>query len=137
MKLKNILLPLFLGIIISLTIRPFMNYDVLNRPPLSPPAITFPIVWTILYILMGLSYLKEEKKIYYLQLTINLLWPIFFFALTWYLLSSILVVVLIILVSIMIYRFYKINKVSAYLNIPYLIWLFVALYLSIGVYILN
>ena len=138
--IKNIALPVILGSIIGLIISPFMNYQDLNKPPLSPPGITFPIVWTILYIIMGYSFYKQNeqnKHIYYTQLIVNLLWSIFFFVFKWYLFSSLWIILLIILVIIMIKNFYEENEISVLLNIPYLIWLIFAAYLSFGVYFLN
>lgn len=138
--IKNILIPVIIGGIIGLIINPFMNYQDLNKPPLSPPGITFPIVWTILYIIMGYSFYKQDeqnKAIYYTQLIVNGLWSIFFFVFKWYLFSFIWIILLIILVIIMIKEFYKLNKLSGLINIPYLIWLIFAAYLSFGIYILN
>lgn len=138
--IKNILIPVIMGGIIGLIISPFMNYNNLNKPPLSPPGVVFPIVWTILYIIMGYSFYKQNeqnKTIYYTQLIVNGLWSIIFFIFKWYLISTIWIILLIILVTIMIYKFYKENKIAGLINIPYLIWLFFALYLSFGVYLLN
>ena len=138
--IKNILIPVIMGGIVGLIISPFMNYQNLNKPPLSPPGIVFPIVWTILYIIMGYSFYKQKeqnKAIYYTQLIVNGLWSIIFFIFKWYLLAFIWIILLIILVIIMIYKFYKENKLSGLINISYLIWLFFALYLSFGVYLLN
>ena len=138
--IKSILIPVILGGIIGLIINPFMNYQSLNKPPLSPPGLTFPIVWTILYIIMGYSFYKQfnqNKSIYYTQLIFNLLWSIFFFVFKWYLFSFLWIIFLIILVIIMIKKFYKENKLSGLLNIPYLIWLLFASYLSLGIYLLN
>lgn len=138
--IKNILIPVIMGGIIGLIISPFMNYNNLNKPSLSPPGIVFPIVWTILYIIMGYSFYKQNeqnKTIYYTQLIVNGLWSIIFFIFKWYLISTIWIILLIILVTIMIYKFYKENKIAGLINIPYLIWLFFALYLSFGVYLLN
>ena len=139
-----VFLPIFLGILISL----FINVDLyssLIKPPLSPPKIIFPIVWSILYLLMGISlytitYEKKENKVlilYYSQLFFNLIWPILFFNLRLYLISTIDIILIIALLVNMIYEFYKIKKISGFLNIPYLIWLIFAFYLSLGVYILN
>ena len=138
--IKSILIPVILGGIIGLIINSFMNYQSLNKPPLSPPGLTFPIVWTILYIIMGYSFYKQfnqNKSIYYTQLIVNLLWSIFFFVFKWYLFSFLWIIFLIILVIIMIKKFYKENKLSGLLNIPYLIWLLFASYLSLGIYLLN
>lgn len=144
--LKSILIPVLLGGIVGLIISPFMNYDSFIKPPLAPPAILFPIVWTILYILMGISYgILEEKKltdtkthfIYYLQLIVNLLWPIFFFVLGWKLFAFIWILLLIILVILMIKVFYSKSKTAAFLQIPYLLWLLFAAYLNIAIYLLE
>lgn len=145
-KLFYLFFPLISGSLIGLIISKFINYSSLIKPPLSPPSITFPIVWTIIYILMGISYLifknnsfytLKEDKIYYLQLFVNLLWSIFFFIFKWYFFTIIWTILLLILVIYLIYLFYNENKLSAYLNIPYLIWLIFATYLTIGIYILN
>lgn len=122
-------------------------YKTLIKPPLAPPSILFPIVWTILYILMGISsymiyesenYEKDDAlKIYLLQLGINFIWPIFFFLLKLRLISLIIIILLLISIILMITKFYKINKTSAYLQIPYLIWVLFATYLNFGFYILN
>ena len=138
--IKNILIPVIMGSVIGLIISPFMNYQDLNKPPLSPSGIIFPIVWTILYIIMGYSFYKQNeqnKTIYYTQLIVNGLWSIIFFVFKWYLLATIWIILLIILVIIMIKNFYKENKLSGLINIPYLLWLLFALYLSFGVYLLN
>ena len=138
--IKNILIPVIMGSVIGLIISPFMNYQDLNKPPLSPLGIIFPIVWTILYIIMGYSFYKQNeqnKTIYYTQLIVNGLWSIIFFVFKWYLLATIWIILLIILVIIMIKNFYKENKLSGLINIPYLLWLLFALYLSFGVYLLN
>ena len=144
--LKSILVPVILGGIVGIFISQFMDYGSLNKPLLAPPAILFPIVWTILYILMGVSYgilkyndLIDEKinQIYYSQLFVNLLWPIFFFVFKWRLFSIMWIILLVILVGTMIYRFYQKNKVSALIQIPYLLWTIFATYLNIGIYLLN
>lgn len=138
--IKNILISVIMGSVIGLIISPFMNYQDLNKPPLSPPGIIFPIIWTILYIIMGYSFYKQNeqnKTIYYTQLIVNGLWSIIFFVFKWYLLATIWIILLIILVIIMIKNFYKENKLSGLINIPYLLWLLFALYLSFGVYLLN
>lgn len=138
--IKNILIPVIMGGIVGIIISPFINYQNLNKPPFSPPGIVFPIIWTILYIIMGYSYYKQNeqnKTIYYTQLIVNGLWSIFFFVFKWYLFSFLWIILLIILVIIMIKKFYKVNKLSSLINIPYLIWLLFASYLSFGVYLLN
>ena len=145
-KLFYLLLPIITGTIIGLIISSFIDYNSLVEPPLSPPGFIFPIVWSIIYILMGISYLifknnnfytKKEDKVYYTQLIVNLLWSIFFFVFKWRLFTIFWTILLLILVIYMIYLFYNKTKISAYLNIPYLLWLIFATYLTIGVYILN
>lgn len=117
-------------------------YKMLINPPFAPPSILFPIVWTILYAIMGItSYMVRDNKkairVYLVQLFINVLWTLIFFNFKKYLLSFIWIIILIILVLIMIIRFYKVNKNAGLLNIPYLLWLIFASYLTLGVYILN
>ena len=140
------LLPLVGGAIVGLIISGYMDYNDMIKPPLSPPGIVFPIVWTILYILIGISYFlatkdnennKELDQIYLLQLLVNFLWPIIFFILRMYFTAFLWIILLIILVGAMIKELLKVNKVSGYLQIPYFIWLLFATYLNIGVYILN
>ena len=140
------LFTLLAGGIIGFLIAPYMDFNELQKPFLAPPNILFPIAWTILYLLMGLAYgiLKDEeqlqiseKSIYILQLIVNLLWPIFFFIAKWRLFSFIWLLLLIFLVMVMIKRFYRKNKVSGLLLIPYILWLFFAGYLNFGIYYLN
>ena len=137
--IKSIALPVAVGVISGLIMMPFNDYQSLNQPPFSPPAILFPIVWSILYVLMGISAyrIKDNLDIYYFQLFFNGFWPIIFFVFKLYLIAFIWLVVLIFLVIIMIKRFYKIDKPAALLQIPYLIWLLFAAYLNFGVYLLN
>lgn len=144
--IKSIIIPVAVGIIVGLVTSNANDYDVLQKPFLSPPGIVFPIVWTILYILMGVSYgiLKdndlideETNKIYYAQLAVNALWSIFFFVLKWRLFSLIWIVILAILVTIMIKNFYDKNKIAGLLQVPYLVWILFATYLNTGFYILN
>ncbi len=143
--LKSILVPLVLGVIVGFITSRSMNYDILVKPVLAPPGILFPIVWSILYILMGISYgmlkikgiSKESQKIYYLQLGVNLLWPIIFFIFKLRFIAFIWIILLDILVGLMIKYFYKDNKVASYLQIPYLIWVLFATYLNLAIYLLN
>ena len=138
-----ILIPVVIGGIVGFIINPYIDYNSLVQPPLSPPSIVFPIVWTILYVLMGISYYllknpsKKEKIIYFVQLGVNALWSLFFFIGKFYLFSFIWIILLDVLVIFMIGIFYQNNKASAYLQIPYLIWILFATYLNLGIYILN
>ena len=119
------------------------NIDGLALPPFYPPTILFPIVWTILYILMSISLYLASKNttsvypIYIAQIIVNSLWTVIFFGLRLFSFGYLWIILLITLVIIMMYKFYKQNKISMYLLIPYLIWLFIALYLNIGIAVLN
>lgn len=144
--IKSILIPVIVGGIVGLIISSSIDYNSLERPFLAPPSIAFPIVWTILYILMGVSYgiLKSKQLtdseidlIYYIQLGVNSLWSIFFFLVKWRLFSFIWIIVLTILIIIMILKFYNKDKVAGLLQIPYLLWVLFASYLNIAIYILN
>ena len=143
---KAILIPVLVGGIVGFLISGSIDYNSLEKPFLSPPSITFPIVWTILYILMGISYAILESNslvnskinsIYYLQLFFNALWPIAFFLLKWRLFAFIWIIILAILIIIMIARFYEKHKTAAWLQVPYLLWTLFVTYLNFGVYLLN
>ena len=147
---KCIAIPLLVGGLASFLTRGGMDvFMQLNQPPLSPPGWVFGVVWTILYILMGVSsYLviqsgAEEEvvnkalSVYVYQLIVNFLWPTFFFNFGLYLFSFLWLVLLWVLVLIMIIRFYNISKLAGILQIPYLIWLTFAGYLNLGVWLLN
>lgn len=118
-----------------------------NTPPLTPPDFLFPIVWTILFILMGISsYIISssdslEKStalaVYGLQLVVNFFWPLLFFGMGAYLFSFIWIILLWLLIIVMIKLFWNISKPAALLQIPYLLWVTFAAYLNFGVYILN
>ena len=140
------LLPIVGGVLVGLIISGYMNYGDIIKPPLSPPSYIFPIVWTIIYILMGMSYFiatkdkendKDLNQIYLLQLFVNLFWPIIFFVLKMYFTAFLWIILLLILVIVMIKELLKNNKISGYLQIPYLIWLLFATYLNIGIFLLN
>lgn len=142
----SIMIPLIIGGLIGLIISPSIDYETLNKPILAPSGNVFPIVWTIIYILMGISYgiLKSKKLnsreidyLYYVQLALNGLWSIFFFILKWRLFSSIWIIILTIVVVLMIIEFYRKNKISGLLQIPYLLWLLFAYYLNLSIYVLN
>ena len=143
---KNIVIPIALGGLVGLIISQFMDYNTLQKPPLSPPGFIFGIVWSILYLLMGIAYGilvykgksdAEVSKIYWTQLIINLIWQILFFVFKLRLFSSIWIIILLILVISMVIKFYKKDKIIGYSQIPYLLWIMFATYLNIGVYILN
>ena len=145
-----LVIPLAVGGIAALLTGGGMDtFETLNQPPLSPPGWLFPVVWTILYILMGIaSYLvltsgKSQESIrrtlvlYGIQLAINFLWPIFFFSLSAYLFAFIWLVALWLLILATTVSFYHISDIAGYLMIPYLIWVTFAGYLNLGIHLLN
>ncbi|MBQ2935946.1 MAG: tryptophan-rich sensory protein [Lachnospiraceae bacterium] len=145
-----IAIPLLIGSLSAFLTRDSMTtFSRVIKPPLSPPGILFPIVWTVLYALMGIaSYLiissdaaKEDVQnaifVYALQLGINFFWSIFFFNLQWYLFSFFWLLLLWTFILYTIVVFYRISKPAAYLLIPYLLWVTFAGYLNLGIAILN
>ncbi len=120
-------------------------YAPLVKPPLSPPALTFPIVWGILYLILGIAaYMIDREgdnvgslRFYWVQIVLNALWSLFFFRLKWFTFAAIWIVLLILLTARLFLQFNKIKKCAALLLIPYLLWLFFALYLNIGFAMLN
>ena len=145
-----LVIPLAVGGIAALLTGGGMDtFETLNQPPLSPPGWLFPVVWTILYILMGIaSYLvltsgKPQESIqralvlYGIQLAFNFLWPIFFFSLSAYLFAFIWLVALWLLILATTVSFYRLSDIAGYLMIPYLVWVTFAGYLNLGIYLLN
>ena len=109
---KSILIPVIVGGIVGLIIRPVIDYGSLNKPPLTPPGLLFSIIWPILYVLMGISYgILKSKKLVSPKISVVVIY--------------------------MIVLFYKKNKVAGILQIPYLIWILFASYLNIAIYVLN
>ena len=144
--IKAILLPVLVGALVGLITSESMDYNMLQKPPLAPPGALFPVVWTILYVLMGISYgiLKVNNQtdgeidwIYYIQLAINAIWPIIFFSFKWRLFAFVWIILLAIAVIMMIRKFFDKNKIAGLLQIPYILWVIFATYLNFGFYILN
>lgn len=141
--LRSILLPIIVGGVVGIVTSQWIDYNSLQKPLLAPPGILFPIIWTILYILMGVSggRLKSKKqeidKIYYIQLAINALWPIFFFVLKWRFFSFLWIILLNITIAMMITKFKEKDAIAGKLQIPYLLWTLFATYLNLSIYILN
>ena len=139
--------PLIIGFIVSLIIKDYIDYSTLLKPPLAPPKVLFPIAWTIIYLLLGISFYLYKKNTqrkdwfidftYYTNLVINALWSIIFFVLKWRLVAVIWIIILLLNLISLISLFLKKNPPSAYLNIIYLLWTIFATYLTIGIYILN
>ena len=144
----SLLISLGVGTVASiLTSGSYSIYENLSKPPLSPPGFIFPIVWIILYILMGISaYLiyisdSDEKnlalKFYAVSLVVNFFWPIFFFKFGLFWLAFFWLLLLIFIVAVTLILFKKINPTAAWLLVPYLIWILFAAYLNLFTAILN
>lgn len=145
-----ILIPLAVGGISAFLTRGGMEtFKALEKPPLSPPGWLFPVVWTVLYILMGIaSYLiysstksKADKflalGLYAFQLFFNFFWSVIFFNLERYLFAFIWLFILWLLILMTILAFRGISKPAAWLLVPYLLWVTFAGYLNLGIYLLN
>lgn len=144
---------LIIIIIITFVVGSFFNFFTMNNmdtfkeleKPINVPGILFPIVWSILYLLMSISlYIVTNKTknnkpliVYGVQLIINSLWSLIFFGFGAYLFAFIWIILLIISIIVMMVTFYKIDKRALYLNIPYLLWTIFAGYLTLGIYMLN
>lgn len=124
-------------------------FEAVDKPPLSPPGWLFPVVWTILYALMGVaSYLvwqtvgsprlrQRALRLYGLQLVANFVWPLLFFNLQWYLFSFLWLVLLWMLILLTLLSFRRLSPPAGWLLVPYLLWVTFAGYLNLGIYILN
>lgn len=146
-----IAIPLIVGGLSALLTMGNMNiYEDIISPPLAPPAILFPIVWSVLYILMGVSsgvvYNSEEIPLpnrnsalftYGNSLFFNFFWSIIFFNLRAFIFSFVWLLQLLYLIVKTILKYYKINKLAAFLQIPYLLWVTFAGYLNLSIWILN
>lgn len=147
----SIVIPLSVGIISALLTQGNMNiYEEVVTPPLSPPSFLFPIVWTVLYILMGISAaliytdnnaLKRIKDralyTYAASLFVNFFWSIIFFNMRAFLFAFIWLLLLLFLIISTITQYKKINQTAAYLQIPYAVWVAFAGYLNFGIWFLN
>ena len=153
-KWKNLLVAIAVplatgGLSAFLTRDAMMDFESLVKPPLSPPGWLFPVVWTLLYVLMGISsyiiYQADANKIikrsaitaYALQLFFNFFWSIIFFNMKNYLFAFIWLILLILAIVATMIRFKRISDTAFYLLIPYIIWCIFALYLNYGIYLLN
>ncbi|MBQ7758568.1 MAG: tryptophan-rich sensory protein [Anaerotignum sp.] len=144
----SILIPLAVGGIAAIfTVKGMPFYKTQRKPWFTPPEILFPIVWTILYVLMGIGSALIWKsdtrnkttalKIYAGQLAVNFFWSVIFFGLHWYLIAFFWLLLLIALVIRMINAFRSIRPVAAYLQIPYLLWCCFAAILNFSIWFLN
>ncbi len=144
-----VILPLVVGFLSQYFAGGTELYDAVIKPPLSPPPIVFPIVWTILYILMGIAsfiiyekgwvkdYVRNAISFYLLQLFVNFLWPIVFFRFEMFFAAFWVLLLLWVLVGITAAKFYRICHAAGILLIPYWLWCTFALYLNFGIWILN
>ncbi len=146
-----IAIPLGVGLLAAyLTMGSMDIYSKINTPPLSPPAILFPIVWTILYTLMGVSsalvynqratapeYARRGLCYYAMSLIVNFAWSIVFFNARAFGIAFLWLLLLLYLIIRTILCYHRVSKVAAYLQIPYAIWVAFAGYLNLGIIILN
>lgn len=151
MKLKPLIislaLPIAVGGLSALLSGGMSGYADLIQPPLSPPGWLFPIVWSVLYLLMGYAsyrvYISDSPQkrqallFYSAQLLLNFLWSPVFFGLGWLLAAFFILVALWVLILITANMFSKIDKLAGDLLIPYLLWVTFAGYLNFAFYLLN
>lgn len=121
----------------------------LNQPPLSPPGWLFPVVWTVLYLLMGFAswlvltsdkpkmQIKSALQIYGLQLVVNFFWSIIFFSQQRYLFAFFWLLLLWVMIIMTMMRFYRIRELAGELLLPYFLWVTFAGYLNFAIYLLN
>ena len=137
-------IPLAVGGLGALLSGGMSDYGAMVKPPLSPPGWVFPVVWSILYLLMGYaSYRVLETGntkpliLYGLQLLANFIWPLLFFGGEWFLLSFFCLIVLWVLIYLTIRAFSKVDETAGNLLIPYILWVTFAAYLNFGIYLFN
>ncbi len=142
-------IPLAVGGLSALVSGGMTNYKTFNQPPLSPPGWVFPVVWSILYLLMGYaSYrvltsgaepqkIRQALTLYGAQLFFNFLWSPVFFGLGWYLVAFFILLILWVLIYLTMRAFSQIDDLSGTLLLPYILWVTFAGYLNLGVYLLN
>lgn len=150
--LINLAIPFIVAILGTLIVnKDFSLYSSLRRPALAPPFYVFPIVWGALYILMGIStYLLTQKRnceneidilscyiLYAVSLVLNVLWMCAFFKVQKFAMALALIFLLVIIIFAIIFAFFKISKLSAMLQLPYLFWCIFAVYLNLSIYVMN
>lgn len=146
----NILIPLVGGTIVGyLNSGSMGTYEMLNKPFFSPPGFIFPIVWSILYVLMGIAayriYMRNKQGaddngayfFYLVQLLINFLWSFVFFTFRLYGIAFIVLIILFILIIITFIKFIRLDKIAGLLLIPYILWVAFAGVLNFFIYVLN
>ena len=150
--LVSIAIPLAVGLLSALLTKNNMSiYDEIKTPPLAPPAILFPIAWSILYILMGVSsfivyhnknhenerWAKEGLTYYIISLVFNFLWSILFFNARVFAIAVVCLLILLFFIIKTVLAYFRVKPTSAYLQIPYILWVAFAAYLNIAIAILN
>lgn len=146
----TLIIPLAVGGLSAILTGEFSErYDLLVQPSFAPPAIVFPIAWTILYALLGVAlYLitknginkpgtREAVLCFALNLALNFFWSPIFFKWGMILLALLWLFAMVICASVNAYQFYGLNKAAGVIMLVYIIWLLYALALNLGVYLLN
>lgn len=146
----SVLIPLAVGGLSSILTSDQMKiYHFLNKPALSPPGWVFPVVWTVLYILMGYAFFRVWTSnaedglktaavlLYFTQLLMNFFWSLIFFNQDHYLLAFVWLIIMLAFVIVCAIFFYKIDRTAGLLMIPYIAWGCFAAYLNLSVYILS
>lgn len=146
----SILIPIAVGGLSALfTMGSMKDFEALRQPPLSPPSWLFPVVWTALFILMGISlYLVLESpdsidgkekafKVYFLQLAFNFMWSIIFFNFGAYEIAFAWLIALLALIVVTTANFFKISTLAGVLMLPYIAWVAFAAYLNLAIAYLN
>ncbi len=148
MLTASLIPPLAVGLAGAVLVSSGMDmYSMLNNPAFTPPSWLFGVAWTVLYILMGVSVyllkssrsydLETPMQFYYIQLALNFIWVMLFFRFGLLWLAAVELALLIAAIAITAVNFYRINKTSAYLLIPYLVWCVFALILNISIAVMN
>ena len=147
---KTVAIPVLVGLLSGFLIRENTGlYEVLIRPPFSLPGNLFSVVWIFLFILMGISLhlfrqtaldsaLKAEGKLlFFIQLFLNFLWPILFFNFRLFFVSFLLLILLFVFIALTISSFYRANRISGILLLPYALYTVYAGYLNLAIWLLN
>lgn len=118
------------------------NLDYINIPPFMPPSYLFGIIWSIIYIIMGISFylIKNNTKClisFSIQFILNILWPFIFFNFQLYGISVLWLILLILSVNSMLLQFKEVSNILCNINLLYFLWLLIAYYLCVGIYLLN
>jgi len=132
-----------------LSMSPASSYENFNKPFFSPPGWVFPVVWTILFLLMAIALYRiwliytsggaayKSLVLYIIQLFLNFLWPIVFFRFRLYAIAFLELLLLLVFILLTTFKFYRIDKTSAYLMIPYIAWVSFAGVLNYAIWIMN